>query len=106
MSKNDILLSSINNFYNEEKNRTTLMTILDKTSGISLRNLGGLSQTTQRRIIHLIKLGMVSYLRYTVPINQVSMATVNNFLIHSVGHKSLVTQFRVHLMKFKRHWLN
>ena len=39
MSKSTILLTSINNFYNEEKNRTKLMNILDKTSGISLRNL-------------------------------------------------------------------
>lgn len=39
MSKSDILLSSINNFYNEEKNRTKLLNILDKTTGISLRNL-------------------------------------------------------------------
>jgi hypothetical protein len=39
MSKNDILLTSINNFYNEEKNKTTLLNILDKSSGISLRNL-------------------------------------------------------------------
>jgi len=39
MSKNDILLNSINNFYDNEKNRSTLLTILDKTSGISLRNL-------------------------------------------------------------------
>ena len=39
MSKNDILLTSINTFYNDEKNRTKLLTILDKTSGISLRNL-------------------------------------------------------------------
>ena len=39
MSKNDILLSSINQFYDNEKNRSTLLTILDKSSGISLRNL-------------------------------------------------------------------
>jgi hypothetical protein len=39
MSKNDILLTSINNFYDNEKNRSTLLTILDKSSGISLRNL-------------------------------------------------------------------
>jgi hypothetical protein len=39
MNKSDILLTSINNFYNEEKNRTKLLTILDKSSGISLRNL-------------------------------------------------------------------
>ena len=39
MSKNDILLPSINNFYNDEKNKTTLLNILDKSSGISLRNL-------------------------------------------------------------------
>ena len=39
MSKTDILLTSINNFYNEEKNRTILNNILDKNSGISLRNI-------------------------------------------------------------------
>ena len=39
MSKNDILLNSINQFYNDDKNKTTLLNILDKTSGISLRNL-------------------------------------------------------------------
>jgi|UniRef100_A0AB38ZM00 hypothetical protein len=39
MSKTDILLTSINNFYNQEESRTKLMTILNKTSGISLRNL-------------------------------------------------------------------
>lgn len=39
MSKSDILLSSINTFYNEEENRTMLKSILDKSSGISLRNL-------------------------------------------------------------------
>lgn len=39
MSKTDILLTSINGFYNEEENRTKLLKILDKTSGISLRNL-------------------------------------------------------------------
>jgi hypothetical protein len=39
MSKSDILLSSINAFYNEEENRTMLKSILDKSSGISLRNL-------------------------------------------------------------------
>ena len=39
MSKSDILLSSINTFYTEEKNKTKLLNILDKTTGISLRNL-------------------------------------------------------------------
>ena len=39
MSKTDIILTSINNFYNEEKNRTILKNILDKKSGISLRNI-------------------------------------------------------------------
>ena len=39
MNKNDILLNSINNFYDVEKNRTILLDILGKTSGISLRNL-------------------------------------------------------------------
>jgi hypothetical protein len=39
MSKTGILLTSINAFYNEEENRTKLMKILDKSNGISLRNL-------------------------------------------------------------------
>ena len=39
MSKSGILLNSINGFYENEKNRTKLLTILDKSSGISLRNL-------------------------------------------------------------------
>ena len=39
MSKSDILLSSINAFYNDEKNKATLVNILNKKSGMSLRNL-------------------------------------------------------------------
>jgi hypothetical protein len=39
MNKSTILLSSINSFYGDEKNRTKLTNILDKSSGISLRNL-------------------------------------------------------------------
>ena len=39
MSKTDILLSSVNHFYSDEKNKTTLVSILDKSSGISLRNI-------------------------------------------------------------------
>lgn len=39
MSKNDILLSSINSFYDDDKNKSILLNILDKSSGISLRNL-------------------------------------------------------------------
>jgi hypothetical protein len=39
MSKSGILLTSINTFYDDEKNRTKLMSVLDKSSGISLRNL-------------------------------------------------------------------
>ena len=39
MSKSGILLTSINTFYNQEENRTKLLNILDKSSGISLRNL-------------------------------------------------------------------
>lgn len=39
MSKSGILLTSINTFYNQEENRTKLLNILDKTNGISLRNL-------------------------------------------------------------------
>lgn len=39
MNKTDILLSSINTFYIEPENRTTLMELLTKSGGISLRNL-------------------------------------------------------------------
>jgi hypothetical protein len=39
MNKSDILLSSINTFYTEPQNRTTLMELLSKNGGISLRNL-------------------------------------------------------------------
>ena len=39
MSKTDILLSSVNDFYSNETNKTTLVSILDKSSGISLRNI-------------------------------------------------------------------
>jgi hypothetical protein len=39
MNKSNILLNSINQFYTEEGNRNKLMTILNKSSGISLRNL-------------------------------------------------------------------
>ena len=39
MSKTSILLTSINQFYDQEPNRSKLLTILDKSSGISLRNL-------------------------------------------------------------------
>ena len=39
MNKTGILLSSINQFYKEEPNRNKLLTILNKSGGISLRNL-------------------------------------------------------------------
>lgn len=39
MNKSDILLSSINTFYTVPENRTTLMELLNKSGGISLRNL-------------------------------------------------------------------
>ena len=39
MSKTGILLTAINNFYTEKENRTKLMNILDKSGGISLRNI-------------------------------------------------------------------
>ena len=39
MNKADILLSSINTFYAEPENRTTLIELLNKSGGISLRNL-------------------------------------------------------------------
>jgi hypothetical protein len=39
MSRSDILLESIKNFYNDEKNSRYLYDILEKRKGISLRNL-------------------------------------------------------------------
>jgi len=39
MSKTDILLTSINKFYSEDENKAVLMNILNKKSGISLRNI-------------------------------------------------------------------
>lgn len=39
MNKTDILLNSINSFYSKPENRTTLMELLNKSGGISLRNL-------------------------------------------------------------------
>jgi len=39
MNRTSILLSSINQFYKEEHHRNKLLTILNKSSGISLRNL-------------------------------------------------------------------
>ncbi len=39
MSKSDILITSINHFYDDTENKTMLKSILDKSSGISLRNL-------------------------------------------------------------------
>jgi hypothetical protein len=39
MNKSDILLSSINTFYAEPKNKTILTELLNKSGGISLRNL-------------------------------------------------------------------
>ena len=39
MNKSAILLTSIDTFYNNSENRATLLEILNKTGGISLRNL-------------------------------------------------------------------
>ena len=39
MNKSAILLTSIDTFYNIPENRATLLEILNKTGGISLRNL-------------------------------------------------------------------
>ena len=39
INKSDILLSSINTFYTNSENRSTLKELLDKSGGISLRNL-------------------------------------------------------------------
>ena len=39
MNRSEVLLQSINEFFGETKNSETLMDVLDKRNGISLRNL-------------------------------------------------------------------
>ena len=69
MSKSDILLTSINNFYREEDNRSKLLNILDKTSGISLRNLEWFITNYAKKNHHLIRRVMEKYSLYTMLIN-------------------------------------
>ncbi len=71
MSKSTILLTSINNFYNEEKNRTKLMNILDKTSGISLRNLEWFITNYAKKNNTTTRHKMVNSLPYIVHISRV-----------------------------------
>ena len=85
MSKNDILLTSINNFYDNEKNKSTLLTILDKSSGISLRNLEWFITNYAKK-------------------NHTSYQTGDGKLF--VGLRSFPIQYPGHLTKFKQPWHN
>ncbi len=104
MSKSDILLSSINTFYTDEKNKTKLLNILDKTSGISLRNLEWFITNYSKKITLPIQPKMESSSLSTVHINPVSMDTVKNYSTRFADPKSSGTPFPEHLMKFKRLW--
>jgi len=104
MSKSGILLTSINTFYNEEEHRSKLMNILNKSTGISLRNLEWFITNYAKKITFHTLQKMESISLYTVHINQVSMDIVKNYLTHSVVLKSFLIKFRVHLMKSKQPW--
>ncbi len=51
MNKSNILLSSINTFYTIPENRATLVELLNKTRGISLRNLEWFITNYSKKII-------------------------------------------------------
>ena len=106
MSKSDILLTSINNFYSEEDNRSKLLNILDKTGGISLRNLEWFITNYAKKNHTSYKTSDGKILLYTTRTNPVWMGTLRNSLIHFVDLRSSPTQFPVHLMKFIRPWHN
>ena len=85
MSKTDILLSSVNEFYSDDKNKSTLLGILDKSGGISLRN---------------IEWFITNYAKKNH--TPVWMGTVKNYSIPSPVPRSSHIQFLGHLMKFKQ----
>ena len=104
MSKTDILLSSINNFYNEEKNRSKLLNILDKSSGISLRNL-------EWFITNYAKKNNTTYTTNDGKLFTVHCAYKSSLDGYSkklfdpfVDPQSFRIPFREHLMKFIRRW--
>jgi len=104
MSKSGILLTSINSFYNQEENRTKLINILDKSSGISLRNL-------EWFITNYAKKNNTSYTTkdgkyFTVHCAYKSSLDgySKNYSTHFVVQKNLPMKFLVHLMKFKQPW--
>ena len=103
MSKTDILLTSINNFYNEEKNRTKLLNILDKTSGISLRNLEWFITNYAKKNNTHIRQPMESCSLFIAHISRVWMGTVRNYSIHFVGLRSFLISFQGQVMKFRQH---
>jgi hypothetical protein len=90
MSKTDILLSSVNEFYSDDKNKSTLMGILDKSGGISLRNI-------EWFITNYAKKNHTSYTT-----SNGRLFTVQNYLTPLLDLKNLRIRFRGHLMKFKR----
>ena len=71
MNKSAILLTSIDTFYNIPENRATLLEILNKTGGISLRNLEWFITNYSKKTIYHIRRPTVKYLVYTAHINQV-----------------------------------
>src|SRR6056300_1160273 len=104
MSKNDILLTSINNFYDDEKNRSTLLTILDKSSGISLRNLEWFITNYAKKNHTSYQTGdgklFTVHCAYKSSLNGYSKQLFDPF----VGPQSLPYTGPGHLMKFKQPW--
>lgn len=71
MNKSTILLHSIDTFYKHENNRDILNQILNKSGGISLRNLEWFITNYCKKNNYHIKRVMVKYLVFTVRINLV-----------------------------------
>lgn len=71
MNKSDILLTSINNFYTIPENRATLIELLNKSGGISLRNLEWFITNYSKNITSHMKRMMGEFSVYIVLINQV-----------------------------------
>jgi len=112
MSKSDILLNfPINTFYTEEENRTKLVNILDKSNGISLRNLEWFITNYAKKIIRPLQPGMENYSRFIVRINQVLMVTVKTirsicrsekfaYLVPGTSHEIHTTLAQLNFIKW------
>ena len=94
MSRSETLLNSVNQFYSDNKNSEILKDILEKRSGISLRNLEWFITNYSKNKIYLIPPGLARCLVFIVPINQVLMVIARNSLTPFAGRTSLNLQYR------------